>query len=47
MIKFVLNMPEDKTEIENILYEKLAEIAMKKCTKEEIEMLLKYAEISK
>ena len=44
LIKVKINIPEDKTEIENILYGKLAEIAIKNCTTKEIDMLLKYCD---
>lgn len=46
MIKVKLNIP-NKKEVENILYEKLADIAIKKCTKAELDMLIKYSELKK
>lgn len=45
MIKMKVNWPEDTTEVENILMDKLTDFALKNCTQEEINGMIKYLEI--
>ena len=42
MIKMKVNWPEDTTEIENILMDKLTDFALKNCTQQEINGMIRY-----
>lgn len=47
MIKMTVNWPEDMTEIENILMDKLTDFALKNCTQQEIDGMIRYYDILK
>lgn len=47
MIKMKVNWPEDTTELENILMDKLTDFALKNCSQQEINSMIQYYDVLK